>query len=248
MHTGDFGIIMIRHVNNETSNEYWKECYKNIRDHYDHSNIPILIIDDNSKREFIKYDFQLENCIVLENHDYPGRAEMLPYYYLYKLKIFKKALIIHDSTFIKKKINFDDVNDILFLWHFHHEWDNPIGEQNLIKKLNNNDELLNTFRNKNSWVGCFGSQCFIELDFLEKIQEKYDIFKLLDFIKTRSDRMCFERILAVISFTEKPNLKESLFGYIFGCINSNYSWNDYFNRINIHFVNKGEFIKIFSGR
>ena len=37
-----FGFIIIRHVNNELSDRYWKECYKCIRRFYDNS-----IIDDS---------------------------------------------------------------------------------------------------------------------------------------------------------------------------------------------------------
>jgi hypothetical protein len=38
------GFIILRHVNNETTNYYWQDCYNHIRKYYP-ENI-IMIIDD----------------------------------------------------------------------------------------------------------------------------------------------------------------------------------------------------------
>ncbi len=34
-------------------------------------------------------------------------GELLPYYFFYHQHYFKTAIIIHDSTFIQKRLNFD---------------------------------------------------------------------------------------------------------------------------------------------
>ena len=57
-----FGFILLRHVNSEKTNFYWQECYKCIRKYYSNK---IIIIDDSSKEEFIKFDFDLINCNIV---------------------------------------------------------------------------------------------------------------------------------------------------------------------------------------
>ena len=47
----NLGFIMLRHVNNEQTNNYWSHCYDCIRKFYPESKI--LIIDDNSNYNFI---------------------------------------------------------------------------------------------------------------------------------------------------------------------------------------------------
>ena len=71
------GFIMLRHVNNELTNQYWILCYDCIRKYYP-ENI-VLIIDDNSDYQFIT-DKQLYKTNIIKN-DYPKRGELMPYYY-----------------------------------------------------------------------------------------------------------------------------------------------------------------------
>jgi hypothetical protein len=49
----EVGFIVLRHVNNKLSNQYWIHCIQCIRKFY--SENKILIIDDNSN-----YDFTLQ--------------------------------------------------------------------------------------------------------------------------------------------------------------------------------------------
>lgn len=98
-----FGFIITRHVNNYNTNKYWNHNIKLIRTYY--PNTTIIIIDDNSDQNFIKSEFNYKNVIFI-NSEYPGRGELLPYIYYLKNKWFDKAIILHDSTFIHKTINF----------------------------------------------------------------------------------------------------------------------------------------------
>lgn len=47
------GFIILRHVLSKTTNQYWITCYHSIRKYYPENNM--LIIDDNSRYEFIYY-------------------------------------------------------------------------------------------------------------------------------------------------------------------------------------------------
>ena len=92
------GFIILRHVNNNITNEYWKECYKCIKNIY--PNNRILIIDDNSDDNYVS-DIPLYNSMIIKS-EYPKRGEFLPYYYFLKTKFCDTAVILHDSIFIKK--------------------------------------------------------------------------------------------------------------------------------------------------
>ena len=89
-----FGFIILRHVRNSSQNTLWINCYESIRRFYSD---PIIIIDDNSNQQEIQYDGTLENVTIFQS-EYPGRGELLPYYYLFKHKWFEKCVFVHDSV------------------------------------------------------------------------------------------------------------------------------------------------------
>jgi len=246
----NIGFIFTRYVNSKITNNYWKECYKCIRKYY---NNQIIIIDDNSDYNFINPNDEkiLENCIIIKS-EFQQRGEILCYYYYYNLKPFEKAVIIHDSVFLNSKLDNDiikNITDIKFLWHFDktatiYDVVEPINI--LFNNLNNNSELFIFYNNKNCWNGCFGVQSIITYDFLEKIEEKYNLFNLMKCIKNRDFRMAFERVFGVLASIEKKELiyESSLFGNIFNhykCFE--YSYQDYVNN-----PIESQIIKIWSGR
>ena len=252
----NLGFIIIRNVISEKTNEYWQECYKCIRKYY---NNLIIIIDDNSNPEFIKSEFDLENCHIIKS-EYNGVGEILGYYYYYKYNFFKKAVIIHDSVFINKKINFDLVENIKFIWHFSHEWDTESDEIKLLNNiLNYNDDdnnknnlnkkLLNFYYEK-SWMGCFGIQSVISHTFLQLIFEKYELYNLIHIIKNRNDRMNLERIFGLICAFENKNLiiNPSFYGKIHHYIHWGYTFDMYLNDRKKNNLDKYDIIKVWSGR
>ena len=203
------GFIILRHVTNELTNNYWILCYDNIRKYYPEN--LIMIVDDNSKREFIT-DKNLYKTTII-NSKYHGRGELLPYYYYLQNKLFDTAVILHDSAFIYKYIDFSKIEKYKIIWHFEHNWDQIEDETKMIKLFNDN-ELLDFYENKNLWKGCFGGMSIITHDYLTFINSKYEISKLLDHVLTRFNRMSFERVIACL--LQKNFKNESLFGNIFG--------------------------------
>ena len=195
---GKFGFIVLRHVNNELSNNYWIKCVNSIRQYY--PDIHILIIDDNSNYNFIASSTP-ENLynITIINSEYPGRGELLPYYYYLHNKLFDTAIIIHDSVFINRYIDYKylDVENYKFLWDFEHEWD-EIKNETIMINIFNDLELNALYENKNLWKGCFGCMSIIKHDFLMHVNNKYNISKLLNVVTNRRLRCCFERIIACL--------------------------------------------------
>ena len=118
-----FGFIITRHVNSEKTNRYWNHNVKLLKTLY--PLIKIVIIDDNSDHNFVKPEFSYKNVEVIHS-EFPGRGELLPYYYFLKHKFFTNAVIIHDSVFLHKRINFERLNgiNVMPLWFFYSDKEN----------------------------------------------------------------------------------------------------------------------------
>jgi hypothetical protein len=200
------GFIILRHVNNSLSNNYWQHCIECIRKFYPENKI--LIIDDNSDTNFLTNETHY-NTIVIQS-EYPKRGELLPYYYYLKNKLFDVAVIIHDSVFINSYIDFT-VDKYKIIWEFEHDWDQNCDEMRMINALNDL-ELKAFYENKSLWKGCFGCMSIITHDYLRFINEKYEISILLDYVLCRYNRCSFERVIACI--LQKEQVNASLLGNI----------------------------------
>lgn len=215
----NYGFIITRHVNSEQTNKYWNQNVKLIRTYYPLKEI--IIIDDNSNQSFVSSDYPYNNLTVIQS-EYPGRGELLPYIYYLRYQWFPKAIIIHDSLFIHKRIPFEKITiPVLPLWHHSYDKDNLSNLIKLTSCLKNSHYLcnkLNEFNmlSLNKFYLCFGAQTFIHLDFLKKLQYKYNINSLINVIRNRSDRCSFERVIGLLFCEECPELlkKKSLFGDI----------------------------------
>jgi hypothetical protein len=246
----EVGFIFTRYVNSEITNQYWRECYRCIRIFY--PNNMIMIVDDNSNYDYISEDDEnaLDNCLIVKS-EFPQRGELLSYYYFYKYRPFEKAIIIHDSVFLNAFFQgIEQINDVKFLWHFDKErtvYDELDPIIVLFNYLNYKDELWMCYNKRDSWNGCFGVQSIMSYDFLEKLENKYGLFNLLNYITNRSFRMAMERIFAVLCTFEKPDLTtdSSLFGDIYNYSTMNYNYHDY---IDNNGTNQLPLIKVWTGR
>lgn len=188
--TKSYGFFILRHVDSPETNVYWQECYDCIRKFY--PDLTIVIIDDNSNYEYITTK-PLHNTFCIQS-EYPGRGEVLPYYYYLLYKKFDVAIILHDSVFINRPIDFQ-VDTYKIIWDFNHICDQVEDEELLIKSLSNHEELLAFHKKREYWKGCFGGMTIISYDYLKVLHDKYGIHNLLGSIRTRFNRMSFERVL-----------------------------------------------------
>ena len=202
----EVGFIILRHVNNENTNNYWIHCMNCIRQYYPENNI--LIIDDNSNYNFITEEKLYKTVII--NSEFHRRGELLPYYYYLHNKLFDVALIIHDSVFINKHIDLS-VDKYKLLWEFEHNWDQIQDETRMIN-IFDDIELKTFYEDKKLWKGCFGGMSLITHDYLTHINNKYDISKLLNCVQNRHNRCSFERVIGCL--LQKEWKKETLFGNI----------------------------------
>jgi hypothetical protein len=227
--TDDFGFIITRHVNSHQTNEYWNRSIKLLN--YLYPSKKIILIDDNSNYEFVKQKSQDYKNLEIIQSEYPGRGELLPYYYFYKRQdLFKNAVILHDSIFFHKRISFEKLAkyDVLPFWNFKPDNENYLNSLRLVSTMKNN-HLINkhislplenksfTIRGileKDEWKGCFGVQSYINHDFLSRLVDKYNLFQLLPLVTCRADRCCLERIFGILFSLESKHKNASLLGNI----------------------------------
>lgn len=206
----DCGFIVLRHVSTVEHNLLWINCCEQIRKFYDN---PIVIIDDNSNKSILE-DRTFDNCRVI-NSEFSQRGELLPYYYLFKEKLFEKAIVLHDSAFIIRKIDLENYNmPIHLLWDAVHTWDVPHFEKYLINILKNNDVLLDFYDKKDEWKLCFGVMSIVTYDYLVMLEEKYSFFNLIHVITNRYLRMALERVWGLLAYLENQEVDKSVLGNI----------------------------------
>jgi hypothetical protein len=204
--TNSVGFIILRHVNNQQANKYWQHSYDCIRVFYPEN--LILIIDDNSDYNYITAKELYKTTII--NSEYPGRGDLLPYYYYLQNKLFDTAVILHDTAFINTYIDFT-VNKYKFIWDFQHHWDQIEDETKMIN-LFNDPELLSFYENKSLWKGCLNGMSIITHDFLTLVHNKYDLKLLLNVVLNKYNCSSFERVIGCL--LHKIYKNQSLFGDI----------------------------------
>ena len=255
----DYGFIISRHVNSVKTNKYWNQSIKLIRTLYPEKKI--VIIDDNSKYQFVKPEFSYKNVEIIQS-EYPGSGELLPYFYFLKYKWFDSAVIIHDSVFFHRKIAFDKIKQPVFpLWHFEYDKENIHNILRICAGLKNNYKLSSIVANNNknmdifgsrsinNFSCCFGVQTFITHNFLLKIEQKYNLSNLIHYVKTRTDRCAMERIMGLLFCLEHPDVLhyKSLFGNILSHGNWGYSFEQYQDAITKRKAIKAV-VKVWTGR
>ncbi len=228
------GFIMLRHVNSPQTNRYWIECYHSIRKFYPENKI--MIIDDNSDEKY-KTNINMYKTKVI-NNEYPKRGELMPYIYYLKDKEFDTAVILHDSVFINKYIDFK-VDTYKFLWDFDSGRYPQIEDETRLLSVFEDSNLEEFYRKRNGWVGCFGGMSIITHDYLSLVNKKYNLHKLIDKINSRYNRQSFERVIAVLLQKERP--QQSLLGDIF-----KWGWGIRYDQLQM--VKHWPIIKIWTGR
>jgi hypothetical protein len=201
-----FGFIIVRHVNSKQTDYYWKECYTCIRKWYTD---PILIVDDSSHPEFLNDNMNLVNCQIVYDTEHKGCAELLGYYYFELMHPFETAVIIHDSVFIQKRIEFSTVN-MKFLWTFTKAWDHEL-EKHYLELCKDMPDIIRFYR-EGQWEGCYGLMSVIQWSFVCQLKQ-YGLFTVLDKLKERDHRSAMERVLGFLAYYV-GSVEKSIYGEI----------------------------------
>ena len=241
-------FIILRHVSNEYHNNHWVECYKSIRRYYTDK---IYIIDSNSNSNHLNNNNEkIENCEII-NSILPNGRLFSPFYYLLKQIIYgyDTAVIIHDSLMINQYIDFLNINKVKYFWHFEtHLYDNINLELKQLNHLKNYDNLINLYNSK-KWYGCLGSMLVIKSDFINDIENTFNLSILSKIINNKDDAISFERTLSVICYYLHPDIVNDLsYGGDIKNMIWGYNYNEYIIDKKNNKLNNKPFIKLFLGR
>jgi hypothetical protein len=236
----EFGFIMTRCVRLPVHNELWRENYRCLRRHF--PTTPILIIDDYSDLTLVDQHFPMTNAAILYSDLPPGKGEILPYYYFYHRRPFRKAVMLNDGMLLQRReplwSAIQHTSDFTCLWNFDEFRDNELEEQlHLISALKADIQgRLRALRlDMNRWTGCFSSASIMSWEFVARIHKAYGLLDMVSAIQTRADRMGLERVLGLIAAdshgTSARSQHEDTIS-VFGSIiqhrkTGSYSWQDY---------------------
>lgn len=203
-----YGFIILRHVNSKITNLYWQLSYKSIR--YLYPYVKIIIIDDNSDKQFLS-SIKLKNAEIVQS-EYPGRGELLPYIYYLRHRYFKMAVIIHDSVFLNKRLDIYSVKSYGPLLSFEHTANNDAEIKKKLAVLNRQDVI--DFYDSKRWRGAFGAMCIITHEALSSFNEHFCLEKFIPIITCREDRMDWERIFACLMYFIRKASNVNVYGDI----------------------------------
>lgn len=242
----DFVFILLRHVNYDEANLFWQEAYTSIRKFY---NNKIIILDNSSNKNLIKTNINLVNCEIIDAK-YPQNRLYSPlYYFLTEELDYSKAVIIHDGFIFNDYIDFNQIEDVKFFWHFGSHC--PSQKHREVQQLNvlkNNEELFKLY-NSNEWKGCLGCALVISKKFINTLDEKFNLKSLTNIINDQEDAISFERILAILCCKEKPSLIND--PSILGDVSEmawGYRWHQYVSDRNNNTLPNKKILKIFAAR
>lgn len=178
--------------------------------------MPIVIVDDRSNQKFLtEVEPSIPNLRVISSKDTPfeGAGEMLGYFMLQQQRLFEKAVVIHDSVFIQKPVDFTEVQMVKPLWVAGHGHDVHYKKEigGLIASLHASKRqpmearmwVASKFEGRFKWWTMFGMMAAIDLSFLDQLVTKYHLWNTLPQLKgNRQARMGMERVFGLICHLE----------------------------------------------
>jgi hypothetical protein len=193
-------FVILRNIQTAKDNDLWISSYNSIRKYYTN---PIVIIDDNSTINTV--NGRLMDTEVIKS-EWRGAGEILPYYYFLKERWADRMIFLHDSMFLNRPFQPSELEGpIRFHWHFDHaDVRNDRKISTFLSLLSQSKEIISECtKSEFIWKGCFGGTSMVDLEVVEQLEEKYELFsKLTTAIRTRNDRETFERIMGIMVYYE----------------------------------------------
>jgi hypothetical protein len=192
------GFVIIRYARDETDNVLSHLCYESIRRF--HPDTKIIVFDDSSEISFETTTAVDPNLQVVRSCFGKGKGEFGAWYFYYLTKPFERVCMLHDSMALTQPFDFRWTDHVHWCFRGDHLLGNHNEEffANALKPKDMYHEMCIT-----EWRGCFGVAGYISHVRLEEAENTYGLFsKLIDHVKTRTDRMAIERIFGFIVFKQ----------------------------------------------
>ena len=212
MTKASLGFVIGRHIAKADHVALCSRAHASVRRFYPDS--PILIVDDNSPLEGPD-DYDAQTSVVRST--FPGAGEFGLYYYYHHTRAFDRAVFLHDSMVINRPLDLSNAHAIKYLWHFaYHEslWQHVNDVERLLSELADREGAERKYRS-NAWTGMFGCCCSLTWSCLDRIVQRYQLFRLLPKVNTRATRCAMERVLGILFSEELRQDSPSLNGNIF---------------------------------
>lgn len=218
------GFIVTRRVNDVTQEAMWRECVSCIRKWYPTE--PIVIIDDHSP---VPVDEGLLDPRTELKMSWlpPGAGEQLPYLYLRDRNRFDKAVVLHDSVFLRRAFDervLESVDTVRFLWSTVEDegfrYESYVAD--VLSRTPCTDDVRKGYANEGwrSYGGCFGAMCIVDRGFLAQVFARCDLSVLATMRSpepsNRFHRTCFERIFSLACYSAARANEKSLPASLYG--------------------------------
>jgi len=191
-------FVILRNIQQASDNDLWLSAYHSVRQFYTN---PIVIIDDNSTINTV--NGKLVNTTIIQS-EYNGAGELLPYYYFQKYKWADTMIFIHDSMVLHRAFTDNELDrEVVFHWHFKETNELTIKKTIALLSSITRSSEISELALSGSWIGCFGGGIIIDAAVMNILEEKYNISKLVMFVRTRKQREIIERILGILLSYEK---------------------------------------------
>ena len=201
-----FGFIIPSYVNGPYAYHRLKSCIDSIRKLY--PLILIVVIDDYSEINISEL-MTMDSKLIVEKSLIKRGGEINPYCHFFNKKYFDVAIIIQDSTTIKRLIPVDiSTVTVKFFYYFLYDkqgWDDNFALRllnfyNYITDTKKRENVINFSQNKKKWLGCMGIMSVISHDYLTEMNNKTCFLEMCQHVKDRNDRILMENIFAVCCF------------------------------------------------
>jgi hypothetical protein len=191
-------FVILRNIQQASDNDLWLAAYHSIRQYYTNQ---IIIIDDNSTINTV--NGKLVNTEIIQS-EYNGAGELLPYYYFQKNKWADTMIFMHDSMTLHRPFKDSELDhEVVFHWHFTESNDVVIKKSvALLSAITRSSEIAD-YALSGQWIGCFGGAIIIDANVIDMLEAKYNISKLVMFVRTRKQREIIERIIGILLSYEK---------------------------------------------
>jgi hypothetical protein len=197
-----------------------------------HPDNDIIIINDSNDNYNLEIELKKYDKLHIIKSLKKGSGDQQTFKVLSETNLFDKAVILQDSMLLNKKLeNIDEINSVMFLWHFTNHrvhWNNirePTSQYNIDNNIITHTDLiahhvltyynahpsfqifaLKSLLRMDKWCGCFGPTCIIDKETLLKLNKEVNLIDIFPNSTSNRDRRTSESIFALICHYVFPNI------------------------------------------
>jgi hypothetical protein len=225
-----FGFIISTSIRTNIHLNQLHRCISSVKKY--HPDNDIIIINDSNDNYNLEIELKKYDKLHIIKSLKKGSGDQQTFKVLSETNLFDKAVILQDSMLLNKKLeNIDEINSVMFLWHFTNHrvhWNNirePTSQYNIDNNIITHTDLiahhvltyynahpsfqifaLKSLLRMDKWCGCFGPTCIIDKETLLKLNKEVNLIDIFPNSTSNRDRRTSESIFALICHYVFPNI------------------------------------------